>query len=79
MIQLFVGSKNMIYPIYFQVYIVAILIVISIIIGALFLDAKGDIKRKRVILVGIEYHAFFSTLMALFAFIFCYTFSNPSF
>lgn len=72
MIQFFVGSENMIYPIYFQVYIVAILIVISIVVGALCLDAKGDIKRKRVILVGVEYHAFFSTLIALFAFIFCY-------
>ena len=72
MVQFFVGSKNMIYPIYFQVYIVAILIVISVIVGALFLDKNGSDKKYKTVLIGIEYHAFFSTFIALLAFVFCY-------
>ena len=59
MVQFFVGSENMVYPIYFQVYIVAILIVISIIAGALFLDNDENGRKHKTILIGIEYHAFF--------------------
>lgn len=72
MVQFFVDSKNMIYPVYFQVYIVAILIVISIILGAFLLDKKKNTGSHKTLLTGIEYHAFFSTLIALLSFIFCY-------
>jgi len=72
MVQFFVGAESMIYPIYYQVYLVAIFIVISIVGGAIFLDARSNEKKSKLTLVGIEYHAFFSTFIALFAFIFCY-------
>lgn len=72
MVQFFIGEKNMVYPVYFQVYIVAIILLISINVGAFFLDSRRNVGNHKVVLIGIEHHAFLSTFIALLAFIFCY-------